>query len=269
MDLQAYLDRIGFEGTPRVDVATLTQIQQRHLLTIPYENISVQLSEPVGLAPGPIFEKIVHGDRGGWCYEMNGLMQWALQEIGFDVMRMAGGVMRSAIGDIALGNHLVLAVQLDEVWIADVGFGDGCKAPFPLCDGTITEQGLRFSLRRLEDGFWRFGSHQFSSTTDFDFETVSADEELLEAQCHHLQSAEDSPFVATLVCQKHEPAAIQTLRGRVRSTISGAGVTRWVVDSPAELNDELAETFGIGMDLTAIWPNIVARHEAFFPDGID
>jgi len=33
---------------------------------------------------------------------MNGLLEWALMEVGFDVMRMTGGVRRVERGDSAL-----------------------------------------------------------------------------------------------------------------------------------------------------------------------
>ena len=51
MDLQAYLDRIGFEGTPRRDLATLRALHSRHLLAIPYENLDVQLGRPLTRDP--------------------------------------------------------------------------------------------------------------------------------------------------------------------------------------------------------------------------
>jgi len=43
VDLAAYLQRIGFQGRPRADVATLKQMHRQHLLAIPYENLDVQL----------------------------------------------------------------------------------------------------------------------------------------------------------------------------------------------------------------------------------
>ena len=43
MDVQAYLDRIGFVGAARPDLATLKALRHQHLLSITYENLSVQL----------------------------------------------------------------------------------------------------------------------------------------------------------------------------------------------------------------------------------
>ena len=85
MNLQSYLDRICYHGPLQVNIETMTQIHSHHLLHIPYENVDVQLRRPVSLEIGPIFDKIVNQHRGGWCYEMNGLLAWALQEIGFTV----------------------------------------------------------------------------------------------------------------------------------------------------------------------------------------
>ncbi len=88
MDLQQYFSRIHYDGTPKVDFPTLAQIHHQHLLHIPYENLDVQLERPLDLDTTRIFEKLVTNHRGGWCYEMNGLLEWALKEIGFTVTRI-------------------------------------------------------------------------------------------------------------------------------------------------------------------------------------
>ena len=94
MDLQLYLDRIGFAGASRPDLATLRAIHRGHSLSISYENLDVQLGRPLTTSPAEAFEKIVRRGRGGWCYEMNGLLAAVLEEIGFKVTRLAGGVGR-------------------------------------------------------------------------------------------------------------------------------------------------------------------------------
>lgn len=91
MKLHDYLARIEYRGPLATDLACLSAIHRQHLLAIPYEDLDVQLGRPLDLDPERIFEKIVTGRRGGWCYEMNGLLCWALREIGFEVQRMVGG----------------------------------------------------------------------------------------------------------------------------------------------------------------------------------
>ena len=113
MRLDDYLARIGYSGPIEPTLAVLRDVHRRHLAAIAYENLDVICEVPVDGDIARIFRKLVRDQRGGWCYEMNGLLDWALREIGFAVTRIAGGVMRIERGDEALGNHLVLKVDLD------------------------------------------------------------------------------------------------------------------------------------------------------------
>src|SRR5512141_2921374 len=99
MRLSEYFARVGFDGQARPDLETLSALCRAHLQTIPFEDLDVQLGTPIDLAPEAIWDKLVTRRRGGWCYEMNGLFAAVLRGVGFDVMRMAGGVMRVAAGD--------------------------------------------------------------------------------------------------------------------------------------------------------------------------
>lgn len=90
------------------------------------------LRRPVVLDLEANYTKIVCQRRGGWCYEMNAVMGWALKEIGFEVMRMSAGVMRVRAGDAQMDNHLCLLVRLDQPYLVDVGFGGSLTEPFPL-----------------------------------------------------------------------------------------------------------------------------------------
>ena len=103
--LAAYLERIGFYGTARPDLETLRELQRTHVRAVPFENLDVQLHRPVGLDLDTCFDKIVRQRRGGWCFELNGLLDWALREIGFDVARTSAGVMREHLGDVQMGDH--------------------------------------------------------------------------------------------------------------------------------------------------------------------
>ncbi|MGZ5987852.1 MAG: arylamine N-acetyltransferase family protein, partial [Rhizomicrobium sp.] len=130
MDISDYLGRIGLTGRPEPTLAGLRTLHHAHLVSIPYEDLDVQLGKPLTTDPMAAYDKIVNRRRGGWCYEMNGVFGWALGELGFDVTRATGAVMREAMGELSDGNHLVLKVVLKEgVYLADVGFGDGPRDP--------------------------------------------------------------------------------------------------------------------------------------------
>ncbi|MFZ5618365.1 MAG: arylamine N-acetyltransferase family protein, partial [Pseudomonadota bacterium] len=132
MKLSRYLDRIGYSGSQAPSPETLKALMRSHVLSIPFENLDVQLGRPLNTDVAAAYDKIVDRRRGGWCYEMNGVFGWALREMGFDVMRMGAGVLRDAKGDFAIGNHLCLRVECEETFLVDVGFGGSLIAPFPL-----------------------------------------------------------------------------------------------------------------------------------------
>jgi len=267
MYLEEYLNRIAYVGDVQPDLDCLKRIQRCHALTVPYENLDVQLERPLDQDLERIFDKIVSRRRGGWCYEQNGLLGWALSEIGFDVTRVAGAVDRREHGDEKLGNHLVLLVELDKTYLVDLGLGDGCRAPLPLVEGTHQQGEMSFQLERLKDRYWRFHNHSFGAPASFDFRQEVADEPLLVSMCHKLQVSPDSTFVQNFVVQIMQESSVTILTGKVMSVKTSAGSTKTELSSAAKLESTLAEVFGIeDLEIQAIWPKIQARHTALFGD---
>jgi N-hydroxyarylamine O-acetyltransferase len=267
MDLQAYLDRIGFAGVPRADLETLRALHRAHSFAIPYENLDVQLGRPVSIDPADAFEKIVRRRRGGWCYEMNGLFGAVLQDIGFKVTRLAGAAMRQDRGDEAIGSHLVLLVGLaDGPWIADVGFGDGSRDPFPLREGTIVSDGFEYGLARLDADWWRLTNHPYGGAPSFDFTLEPADPARLAFMCHTLQTSPQSGFVLNAVAQRHFGEEIRLLRGRSFRRLTPRGPQDSLVEDADAFVALLATEFGLDLPKAAgLWPRIVARHAELFP----
>lgn len=236
MDLDAYLHRIGFAGTPKPNADTLRQMHRQHLLRIPYENLDVQLQRTVDLDIQRIYTKIVDQGRGGWCYEMNGLLEWALKETGFEVARLSAGVRRAERGDAVLGNHLVLAVQLDELWLADVGFGDGAFEPVPLKPHAFEQRGFTYELEQMDD-YWRFHNHLGGAADSYDFMLAPADENQFAQQSSWLSTSPESRFVLNLTCMKFTPQGYEILKDR----------------------------FGLDVpEVAGLWDKIAARHEVLF-----
>jgi N-hydroxyarylamine O-acetyltransferase len=266
VDLAAYFDRIGFQGEARPDAATLAALHRAHLLAIPYENLDVQFGRPVTVAPEAAFEKLVRRRRGGWCYEMNGLFGHALEAIGFQVTRLAGAVRRDLMGEIMVGNHLVLKIEVaGEPWIADVGFGDGAFEPFPLSEGPIVAGGFEMRLEKLDDRWWRFHNHAFGGAPSFDFTEAPADPALLAEKCQWLQTWPESPFVQNLTAQRHRPGGILVLRGRSFKRVRPDGADERLIGSAEDLVEVLAREFDLDVpEAAALWPRVAARHEALF-----
>ncbi len=77
---------------------------------MPFENLSIHLGEPIVLDAEELADKIVRRRRGGFSYELNG-------------------------PDGTLGppfDHVAIRVELDEPWLADVGFGRFSRFPLRL-----------------------------------------------------------------------------------------------------------------------------------------
>jgi N-hydroxyarylamine O-acetyltransferase len=263
MDLGAYFERIGFRQEARPDLVTLKALHRAHLQAVPYENLDVQFGRPLTPDPAEAVEKIVARRRGGWCYEMNGVFGAALTEIGFKVTRMAGAAMRELMGDIMIGNHLVLLVEInDQPWIADVGFGDGCQEPILLRQSAINVGGYAFRLEALDERWWRFHNHEFGGARSFDFVVEPADPDLLAGRCDWLQHDPASPFALNLIVQRFRADTILQLRGRVFRMVTPGGVETRLLGSADELVAVMATEFDLDVPEAAdLWPGVLTRHE--------
>lgn len=265
MDRDVYLKRIGFNGFPRQDLATLRLLQRGHLEHIAFENFDVQFGCRVSLDPRDAYAKLVTRGRGGWCYEMNGLFLWALEQIGFRVTAMTGAMMRAERGPSAIGTHLVLGVELDQPYLVDVGLADGPIEPVPLMEGSYAHERGKVRLERLSDGWWRVHKEGPFFTLSFDFQHQRVDWDVLNEMCEWQQTSTDSRFVQNAICVKHLPGGVIALIGRVLKKIDQSGVQERLVGSADEYVDTLQAEFGLSLPQAAdLWPKIVSRHEALF-----
>lgn len=266
MQLSAYFARIGYSGPATPDFATLDAVMRAHVAAIPFENLDVQFGRPLATDLPPIFDKLVTRRRGGWCYENNGLLGWALGEMGFDVTRIAAGVMRHVLGDTAVGNHLTLIVTLDRPWLVDAGFGGTQSAPLPLEAGTHAHAPFAVGLSEV-DGWWRF-SERFAENDpfSFDFHAKQADEALLAARCEALQTNPESQFVQNLVVQLRQGERHLTLRGRVLIERDASGEHKTLLHSADEFVTTLRERFALDLpEAAGLWDRVCARHLVLFP----
>lgn len=124
-DIDAYFARIGWSGPVAADRATLNAIAAHHPAAIPFENLDPYLDRPVDLAPEALVAKLIHGQRGGYCFEQNGLLRHILESIGFAVTPLSGRVVWNMDPEtVTARTHMVLRVDLaDRPVLIDSGFG--------------------------------------------------------------------------------------------------------------------------------------------------
>lgn len=164
MNVKAYLNRLSIEGTSKPTLDFLQILQNNHMEAIPFENLDVTRNVEILLDTNRFYDKIIQNHRGGFCYELNGLFQQLLNNLGYYSYFIACTVKRP-IGWAKENTHAALIVELDQPYLVDVGFGDSVRQPLPLSgeertdvSGTYrvfeTEENL-FILQRLEDHEWK------------------------------------------------------------------------------------------------------------------
>lgn len=156
LDLDAYLDRIGYDGPLAPTLETLKAIHHAHALSIPFENLDVLAKRPINLDLASLQKKLVTEKRGGYCFEVNALFAAVLRELGFSLTTLIGRVRWMLPEEMDAGRlHMLMRVELQEgSYLADVGFG-GLTMTGPIRFETGVEQQTPHEPRRLlehEDG---------------------------------------------------------------------------------------------------------------------
>ena len=126
LDLDSYFERIGFTGTRQANEETLRALHELHPAAIALESIDPWLGVPVSLELPALMDKLVHGGRGGYCYEHNMLFWAVLEALGFKVRGLSARVVYSTPpgGGRHPRNHMLMLVEVGgSRFIADVGFG--------------------------------------------------------------------------------------------------------------------------------------------------
>lgn len=95
MDVSAYLRRINYHGSLAPAAQTLRELHRAHMLSVPFENLSIHERQPIVLNDEALFAKVVEHRRGGFCYELNGLFAALLRAIGFDAVMLSAGVAKA------------------------------------------------------------------------------------------------------------------------------------------------------------------------------
>ena len=223
MTLDAWLARIDYRGPLAIDAETLEALHRAHLLAVPFENLDIHWGRPITLDDARHYAKIVGEHRGGFCYELNALFAWALRTIGFRVQLRSAAVHGDA-GWTRPAAHLMLRIDLgpdlDEPWIADIGFGDNFRSPKRLVDGLVQDETPRaYRFDRSEPADEADGPMWTMSTRGFDgrwlpgyrFCDVPRSIDHFDSMCRYQQTAPTSIFVQKRLCSRATPTGRLTL----------------------------------------------------------
>ncbi|MBN1172359.1 MAG: arylamine N-acetyltransferase [Micromonosporaceae bacterium] len=272
-----YLNRLGIRrvGSPSVD--GLRTLHHAHVERVPYETISLQLGRAASIEPSTAAARIISG-YGGYCFQLNGAFSLLLRALGYQVQMHLGGVTGHDAAEPvgADGNHMVLTVAgLPEracpegVWLVDVGLGDALYEPLPLRTGVFRQQPFVYRLSHSEaaPGGWRFDHDPTGAFTRMDFSPAPAAWQDFCTMHLRLSTDPESHFLRTATAQRRYDGGATLLRGCVLTSLTAAGVSQEVFDTPQSWFVVLAEVFGLTLpgvtaaDRDALWQRVVTSHE--------
>lgn len=251
MDIRSYLERIGFDMPVRTDVETLFALHRTNLLTVPFENLDIHAGKPIQLDEQALWNKIIIHQRGGFCYELNGIFAWLLEQIGFEVTYLNGRVYNHTGKRGREFDHLTLLIgnpNTETNWLADVGFGDSFFEPLRFGYNDDQVQGSRaYRLENVEDGIdlWRHdhaGGWKRQYFFDLQARNFPAD---FEASCKYHQTSPKSSFTQEKVVSLATPDGRITLDSKnLTLTTNGKRIKRQL-NGDAEFQELLKYYFGI------------------------
>jgi len=211
VDVDAYFQRIGYTGPRGASLETLAALHHLQPCAIAFEDLDPLLQRPVILTAAAFERKLLHGGRGGWCYEQNLMLGRVLQSLGFGVTGLAARVLwNQPEGTVRARTHMLLRVEgvADGPYIADVGFG-GLTMTGPLRLVPDLEQPTPhevFCLRHEPDGTYILQAlvrDAWKPLYCFDLQPQALiDYEIWNWHlCHH----PDSPFARNLMAARVTP----------------------------------------------------------------
>ena len=249
MDIQAYLNRIQIDKPEAPSLPFLAKLQAQHLLTAPFENLSIGRGERIVLAEDLLVNKIVQRQRGGFCYELNGAFAWLLKNLGFNVTRISARVYNSS--ENAFGpefDHMALIVQLDQPYLVDVGFGDSARQPLALPAGEATDVSGRYRILPVEAERGEYHLQKWEENgwaSHFAFTTTPHTLADYVGMCDYHQSSPASHFTQRTVCTRAIPTGRLTLSPDSLTITTGDDKEKKAVASPEEYQQLLFTHFGI------------------------
>lgn len=255
LDLDRYAERVGLGALPAPSIDGLHQLHRAQALAIPFENFDVLLGRPVRLDLGSLETKLVQRRRGGYCFELNGLLLGVLLAQGYSVTPLLGRVyyQRNPEDGVRPRTHQISRVSVGgRDFLVDVGFGSPTpRAPLRFELGL--EQDLEGEVFRLSDAGLLGTQLEHRGpegwTLLYTFEAQRAHPADYELSNHYTQTHPASSF-------RQGPRVARLLERGMR-TMSALKVVEGSQEMPTPRGEALLsllrERFGIELDQAPVW----------------
>lgn len=254
LQIQQYLRKLQLNHfEPAVNLATLTNLQDAHLKYIPYENFDCLNGKITSLKRQDMFNKVIMHNRGGICFELNGLYNWLLESLGFEVTSYSARFI-DKMETYQLRRHRVMCVTLGEKrYLTDVGVNsESPRVPLEIVEGLIQSDGVsQYKFTRSEFWGWLLWQKERGKIWKrlFGFtEEPQIDKDFI-TPSFWCDAHPDSPFIKSKKLSIFREDCNITIRGNYLKFYLGGRVKyRYKINTGAELKEILWEYFGINVD---------------------
>ena len=200
MQLTAYLKRLNYSGSIKPALKNLRALHRAHVLHVPFENLDIHYSQPITLDTDRFFDKIVLRQRGGFCYEQNGLLYEVLQQMEYTSYLISASVYQLEEDEFGPpAAHVAIIVEAEnQRWLVDVGFGSSFPEPLLMEKEKLQEQdGVLYVIKSTDDKSFVLhrsydGGESFTPMYQFDLQPRELS--FFQEMCDFHQTSEESPL---------------------------------------------------------------------------
>lgn len=251
-NIDAYLERINYQGKKDITKETLYNLHTAHTLQVPFENLDVYYGREIPLDIESLFQKIVVKKRGGYCFEMNGLFSFVLKDLGFKVIDLlAKSIMDDGVTQTSKTHQIMVVEAEGKKWLVDVGYGrDGIIAPLELNTGEdqkqfahiyrLMEHPIRGYIleKKVNDKYIPMYAFTLDECTPMDYLMSN----------HFTATFPESFFIKMKFCTIPTKEGRITLTDDKLSIIEDNNVTEKLVEDDTEFKELLQKYFGLDLN---------------------
>ncbi len=222
-----------------------------HVMSIPFEAIDVQLKRRINLDVKEIYQKVIEKRRGGYCYELNLLFSEFLSQIGFENYLISAKIFDNDKFGPEF-DHMAIVVKLDNLFLADVGFGDLFIEPLKIESQDIQlDKFKKYEIKRIESTGYHLSeslidSNTFSIKYKFDISPRTRNDFI--KQNEWKQTSIESYFVKNRICTIPTESGRKTIFNNTYKVKHNGLIEINQIDSDEKLKEVLQNEFNIKID---------------------
>jgi N-hydroxyarylamine O-acetyltransferase len=245
MDTNQYLKRIHYSGERTPTLEVLSELQKNHLLHVPFENLDIYNKIKIDLRD--TYDKVVIRNRGGFCYELNGLFYQLLKDLGFPVKMVSARVFDKEKGFGPEYDHMAIITTIGhDNYLVDVGFGEFAFHPLKIESGLESHDPRGLFRMETTDNI-NFVVKKKNPEGDFMreylFSAMERQSEDFANMCAYHQTNPESHFTQKRICTLPTEEGRITLTGNTLKIKAYGNLTEKQLANEAEVQQVLAHYF--------------------------